>query len=79
MPREITHEATGPKIIDAEDVDPEHGDVAICMCGLSADYPFCDGSHAATRDEDSDTRYKYEGDDDEGERRVIAEMVYADE
>ena len=79
MPREITHEATGPQIVDSEDIDPEKGDVAICMCGLSADYPFCDGSHAATREEDPDTRYKYEGDDDAGERRVIAEMVYAEE
>ncbi|MFB6110329.1 MAG: CDGSH iron-sulfur domain-containing protein [Halodesulfurarchaeum sp.] len=78
MPREITHEATGPEKIDAADIESDGG-VAICMCGLSADYPFCDGSHAATSDEDPDTHYKYEGDDDEGERRVIAEMVYADE
>ncbi|MFB6085336.1 MAG: CDGSH iron-sulfur domain-containing protein [Halodesulfurarchaeum sp.] len=78
MPREITHDARGPHRIDERDVSEEKGDIAICMCGLSADYPFCDGSHAATREEDPDVRYKYENDDDEGERRVIAEIVYAD-
>lgn len=79
MPREITHEATGPHIVDADDVDAEKANVAICLCGLSADYPFCDGSHQATQEEEPDTRYKYEGDDDEGTRREIAEMVFADE
>ncbi|MDZ7850220.1 MAG: CDGSH iron-sulfur domain-containing protein [Halodesulfurarchaeum sp.] len=76
MPREITHDARGPLRIDESDIDETKGDVAICMCGLSAEYPFCDGSHAATADEESDVRYKYENDDDEGERRVIAEIVY---
>lgn len=77
MPREITHDARGPYRIDESDIDAEKGDVAICMCGLSAEYPFCDGSHAATADEDPDVRYKYENDDDDGERKVIAEIVYA--
>ena len=79
MVREITHEATGPKIVDEDDIDENKGNIAICMCGLSANYPFCDGSHAATADEDPDTRYKYENDDDEGVRHEIVEMVYADE
>lgn len=78
MSREITHEATGPKIIDAEDIE-EKGDIAICMCGLSASYPFCDGSHNATSDEEADVRYKYEGDDDENPRHEIAEIVFADD
>ncbi|MFW5937372.1 MAG: CDGSH iron-sulfur domain-containing protein [Halanaeroarchaeum sp.] len=79
MAREITHEATGPKILDEDDFDDGKGNIAICMCGLSANYPFCDGSHAGTADEESGTVYKYEGDDDENPRHVIAEMVYADE
>ncbi|AKH98341.1 CDGSH iron-sulfur domain-containing protein [Halanaeroarchaeum sulfurireducens] len=78
MTREITHDATEPKMLDEEEID-ERGTVAICMCGLSADYPFCDGSHAATADEDSDVLYKYEGDDDENPRHEIAEIVYAEE
>ncbi|MEA5386364.1 hypothetical protein VB779_04170 [Haloarculaceae archaeon H-GB11] len=48
------------------------------MCGLSADYPFCDGSHRATTDEGDDL-YKYEGDDDENPRHVVEEIVFEDE
>jgi CDGSH-type Zn-finger protein len=76
--REITHEATGPKIVGEDEIE-EKGNIAICMCGLSANYPFCDGSHNATADEDEDVRYKYEGDDDENPRHEIAEMVFEDE
>ena len=78
MSREITHEATGPRIVD-EDEFEERGNVAICMCGLSADYPFCDGSHNVTGDEEDGVRYKYENDDDENPRHVIEEIVFADE
>jgi len=78
MPREITHEARGPKIVTEDDLDEKKGNIAICMCGLSANYPFCDGSHNATAEEDPKTRYKYEGDDDENPRHEIAEIVYAD-
>ena len=77
MPREITHEARGPKIVSESEIEDENGPIAICMCGLSADYPFCDGSHAVTADEDPQTQYKYEGDDDEGTRHEIAEIVFA--
>ncbi|MFW6385108.1 MAG: CDGSH iron-sulfur domain-containing protein [Halodesulfurarchaeum sp.] len=78
MPREITHEARGPKIVTESDLHEEKGDIAICLCGLSADYPFCDGSHRTTREEDPETLYKYEDDDDEGQRHEIAEIVFAE-
>ena len=78
MPREITHDAQGPRYLDEDDIDEEKGDIAICMCGLSAEYPFCDGSHNGTLDEDDETLYKYENDDDEGDRHEIAEIVFAD-
>ena len=75
--REVTHTATGPLKLDAEDVDPEKGNVAVCLCGLSNDYPFCDGSHRTTEDEAPDVRYKYDGDSADGERRAV-ELVEVD-
>jgi CDGSH-type Zn-finger protein len=79
MAREITHHATGPLKLDESDLDPEKGDVAICLCGLSTDYPYCDGSHRTAEDEEPGVRYKYEDDGADGERHEIAEVVYADE
>lgn len=79
MSREVTHDATGPTILDEDDIDEEHGDIAICRCGLSADKPFCDGTHQATAGEEDGVRYKYEDDGDERSRHVIEEIVFADE
>ena len=75
MPREVTLDAQGPRYLDADDVDPEKGDVAVCQCGLSDEFPFCDGSHRATEDEADDTRYKYV----DGERRAVERIVFVDE
>ncbi|WP_101296704.1 CDGSH iron-sulfur domain-containing protein [Halegenticoccus soli] len=75
MAREVTHTERGPLIVGPEDIDEEKGDVAICLCGLSDDYPFCDGSHRATESEEEGVRYRYEG----GERREIARIEYAEE
>ena len=44
--------------------------VAVCMCWLSDDRPFCDGSHRATEDEEEGVRYRYV----DGDRRVIEEL-----
>ncbi|WP_254534871.1 CDGSH iron-sulfur domain-containing protein [Halomarina litorea] len=77
MARLVRHEATGPRKLDASDVDAEKGDIAVCQCGLSEEYPFCDGTHRATRDEASDVLYCYEG-DDENHRRVVVDIDYDD-
>ncbi|WP_435157266.1 CDGSH iron-sulfur domain-containing protein [Haladaptatus sp. DFWS20] len=75
MAREVRHTATSPLRIDEDDIDEEKGDIAICLCGLSSNYPFCDSSHRATHDEAPGAVYRYES----GERREIENVVYADE
>lgn len=76
--REVTHDADGPYVLGPEDIDEEKGDVAICLCGLSAERPFCDGSHRATEDETTGIRYKYEN-DRPGERKVVERFEFAEE
>lgn len=72
MSRLVELDATGPRRLDVSDLDPEKGDIAVCQCGLSDRYPFCDGSHRVTEDEDEDTCYRYVGDENgDGARRVV--------
>ena len=78
MSREITHDAHGPKVVGEDELAEQGGNIAICMCGLSANYPFCDGSHNVTTDEAEGKRYKYEADDDDNPRHVIEEIVFAE-
>lgn len=68
--REVTHEATGPIGLDESDVDPEYGDVAVCVRGLSDERPLCDGSHRGTEGEEDGGRYKCE----DGVRREVEEL-----
>lgn len=79
MARLIRHDADGLLKLDEEDIDAEQGDVAICLCGLSAEYPYCDTSHRSTRDEAEDRLYRYEDDDDGNDRRVVVDIESVDE
>ncbi|PSP97306.1 (Fe-S) protein [Halobacteriales archaeon QS_5_70_17] len=74
MARQVVHTAREPRIVTPEDIDEEHGDVAVCQCGLSEEYPFCDGSHRVTHDEAEGVVYEYEGDDPEGGRRAVGRL-----
>jgi CDGSH-type Zn-finger protein len=60
MARVIIHTQTGPRKIDETDIDGEKRNVAICQCGLSGEYPFCDGTHRVTRDEPDGTLFQYD-------------------
>lgn len=73
MTRDVPLDAQSPRYLDAEDVDDEKGDVAVCRCGLSDGFPFCDGSHRQTEEED-DGLYRYV----DGERRRVVSVTFAD-
>lgn len=47
------------------EVKPQKESVWICMCGLSKNQPFCDGTHKKVLDEPEDKVYEY---DDQGHR-----------
>jgi len=61
MARIVIHTAKRPHVFNT----PKGDTVAICMCGLSKKYPFCDGSHMKTQDEAEGVLYLY---DQEGNR-----------
>ena len=57
MARLIRHEATGP-----QELKPQEKSAWICMCGLSQNFPLCDGAHKAARQEDAGKCYIYNKD-----------------
>lgn len=78
MGRLVEHEKSGPYRLDESDVDPEKGDIAICQCGLSRSFPFCDGTHRETESEDTDACYRYVANDGDLVRKEVARVVYED-
>lgn len=54
MTRIVELKETKPLIID-----PSKEKVWVCRCGLSKDWPYCDGSHKLARQEHPGKRYAY--------------------
>jgi CDGSH-type Zn-finger protein len=50
------------------EIKPQEKSIFICMCGLSKNQPYCDGSHKKVADEEGGRTYEYDG---EGHRREI--------
>ncbi len=66
MPRLVRHDADGPIKIE-----PQDKPIFICGCGLTKNFPFCDGTHKSCKNETPGVVSVY---DSEG-NRVIEERA----
>ncbi len=65
MPRLVRHDLTAPIRID-----PQDKPVFICGCGLTKNFPFCDGTHKVCKQERPDRLYVYDAE----KERIVEEQ-----
>jgi CDGSH iron-sulfur domain-containing protein 3 len=53
------------------EIKPQEKSVWICMCGLSKNQPYCDGSHKKVADEEDEEDGKTYEYDSEGHRELV--------
>ena len=63
MSRVIIHEASASHKVQIVDEEGNTTTRGICMCGLSSNLPFCNGSHRKTKDESEGVLYQYNEDE----------------
>lgn len=57
MARIIKHTSNSPY-----QIEPSDKSTFVCMCGLSNNYPFCDGAHKLAKNQEADAQlYLYDG------------------
>lgn len=78
MSRLVELDASGPRKLDESDLDSKKGNIAVCQCGLSEEFPFCDGSHRCTETEETDACYRYVEADGSQQRKTVIRLVYED-
>ena len=57
MARLVEHTASEPI-----EIKPQKRSVWVCACGLSRNFPLCDGSHRRTKDEPAGELARYDAD-----------------
>jgi len=64
MPRDVRHSAILPLKIDPDtwprDASGNLKPIFVCACGLSKNFPLCDGAHKACAAEDPNLVYRYD-------------------
>lgn len=64
MPRLVPSDRDGPIKIE-----PQDKPIFICGCGLTKNFPFCDGGHKACKSEDPGKTYVYDNEGNVVEER----------